>query len=542
MAMHPRFLDDPPLPGTGDVTGVFWNQDRSILAVASVFRLLTEPPARAAYGGHQLRHRVALYRPPLSQPFAVFDDAAFPVNTVAFHPSRSVALLGGGRYDGGYLFEGQLFLWDWNSSHVRDLGRVPEVLLSEICADGNSARVTVRPWDEGFAEAKGGDPFDMFFVIDLPRLFEHESFEDVIGQRLDTQTPKTARGLVAVAASNSVDPAQEISTALGVTYRRRSPIWDAALIDAYTIGIVHDDCLLELFGQDGGLNRSFVGEGHGVQILRGSDATFIHVVQFDQNARHWSKNFRTRLAKLRDAELVDVVAFDGRYTFSIAEGDALLGRCDRSFGGGDAEVDLIVTGGGQTIRKCDLGHYDVFNHFLRVDGAPRLFFVQGTPPKSHERKYLCTVDEDGKAQRLWPLLEDKGDQSSHAMECSYGYVRDRLGAGLIVSGKHYDSAPRAYRGFIYRKNLDGAELWRHPTRSSAASIGTTRDGRMVVVAFLDGSLAVFRADTGAVVQWEAFKPGGLLTVVVSLDIDETHILLGTLDGRFGIAPINELSR
>jgi hypothetical protein len=540
MAIHPRFLDDPPLPGTGDVIGVFWNQDRSILAVASVFRLLTEPPARAAYGGHRLRHRVALYRPPLSQPFAVFDDAAFPVNTVAFHLSRPVALIGGGSYDGGYLFEGQLLLWDWNSSHVRDLGRVPEVLFSEISPDGNSARVTVRPWDEGVAEGKGGDPFDMFFIIDLPGLFECDSFDDVIAAELDTQAPKTARDLVAVATSNSADLAQDISAALGVTYRRRSPIWDVALIDAHTIGIVHDDCLLELFEQDGGLKRSFVGDGHGVQILRGRDETFIHVAQFDQNGRHWCKNFKARLAKLRNAELVDVVALDGRYTFSIAEDGALLGRCDRSFGGRDGEVDLIVTGGGQTINEYDLGHYDVFNHFLRIDGAPRLFFVQGTPPKSHERKYLCSVDEDGEVLRLWPLLEDQGNQASHAMECCYGYVQDRLGAGLIVSGKHYDSAPRAYSGFIYRKNLDGAELWRHPTRSSAASIRTTRDRRIVVVAFLDGTLAVLHADTGAVVQWDPFKPGGLSTVIISLDFDETHISLGTLDGRFGVAPITEL--
>jgi hypothetical protein len=540
MAMNPRFLDDPSLPGTGDVTGVFWNQDRSILAVASAFRLLTEPPARAAYGGHRLRHRVALYRPPLPHPFAVFDDAAFRVNTVAFHLSRPVALIGGGSYDGGYLFEGQLFFWDWNSSRVRELGRVPEVLSSEISADGNSARLTVRPWDEGFAEGKGGDPFDMFFKIDLPRLFECESFDDVIAAQLDTQAPKTARDLVAVATSDSADLAQGISAAFGLTYRRRSPIWDVALIGTDTIGIVHDDCLLELFDQDGGLKRSFVGRGHGVQILQGSDETFIHVVQFDQNARHWSKNFKTRLAKLRNAELVDVVALDGRYTFSISEDGALLGRCDRSFGGGDAEVDLIVTGGRQMISKYDLGHYDVFNHFLRIDGAPRLFFVQGTPPKSHERKYLCSIEEEGKVQRLWPILEDKGDQASHAMECSYGYVQDRLGAGLIVSGKHYDSAPRVYHGFIYRRNLDGAELWRHPTKSSAASIRTSWDGKIVVVAFLDGTLAVFHADTGAVVQWDSFKPGGLSTVIISLDIDEAHILFGTLDGRIGVAPITEL--
>ncbi|MCX7422084.1 MAG: hypothetical protein NT013_21440 [Planctomycetia bacterium] len=207
MAIHPRFIDDPTLPGTGKVTRVFWNHDRSILAVPSAFPPLTQPPARAVYGGQQLRYRVALYRPPLSQPFAVFDDAEFPVKTVAFHPYLPVMLLGGGSYDGGYCFEGQLFLWDWNSSHVRDLGRVPEVAFSEISTDGNSARVTVRPWDESVAEKKGRDPFDMFFVIDLPRLFERRSFDDEIALQIDRQTPKTAQDLVNV-PSKSADPTQ----------------------------------------------------------------------------------------------------------------------------------------------------------------------------------------------------------------------------------------------------------------------------------------------------------------------------------------------
>ena len=57
MAIHPRFIDDPTLPGTGKVTRVFWNHDRSILAVPSAFPPLTQPPARAVYGGQQLRYR-----------------------------------------------------------------------------------------------------------------------------------------------------------------------------------------------------------------------------------------------------------------------------------------------------------------------------------------------------------------------------------------------------------------------------------------------------------------------------------------------------
>jgi hypothetical protein len=56
------FLTDPSLPGLGGVTGAFLGTGGDVLALSSAYRLLTEPPARAAYGGKQLRYRVALHR------------------------------------------------------------------------------------------------------------------------------------------------------------------------------------------------------------------------------------------------------------------------------------------------------------------------------------------------------------------------------------------------------------------------------------------------------------------------------------------------
>jgi hypothetical protein len=127
------------------------------------------------------------------------------------------------------------------------------------------------------------------------------------------------------------------------------------------------------------------------------------------------------------------------------------------------------------------------------------------------------------------------------LECSSASVRDRAGAGLIVSGKHYDSRPmEPYRGFLYRKNLDGAELWRHSTNSSASSIKTTRDSRFVIAAFLDGSLAVLRSETGEVIRWETCEASGLATIIFSLDVSDSKMLFGTIDGRFGTVPLASL--
>ncbi len=407
MALSVELFEDLPLPGNGDLTGAFWNSDRSILALVSTFRLLTEPPARAAYGGHRLRHRVSLYRPPLRRPFAVFDDAEFPVTSVAFHPTRSIVLLGGGSYDGGYVFEGELLLWDWESLQAQHVARVPTVVTCEFFSDGSAANITVCPWDEGFAEGRGSDPFDMFFVLSLSNLFDRGSVESQVSEQLAVQNPKTSAEIGAGAGGAWREPLKEIASAFGVTYRRRSPIWDVALIDEHTIGIVHDDCLIDLFLHDGTAECVLSGEGHGVQIVRAGGATFLHSVKYGLNAAGWS-TCNTKISKLSGRELTGVAAFEGRYTFSISHDGALLGRCDRLQPRDSPKKDRILTREGKTAKSCDLGHYDVFNHFLRVDGAPSLFFVQGTPPESHKHKYVCMVDHSGSVRRLWPILEDTG--------------------------------------------------------------------------------------------------------------------------------------
>jgi len=81
------FLADPSLPGLGQLAGAFLRTGGDVLALFSAYRLLTEPPARAAYGGQQLRYRVALYRRGERHPFAAFDRLRYRVNDIAFHPS-----------------------------------------------------------------------------------------------------------------------------------------------------------------------------------------------------------------------------------------------------------------------------------------------------------------------------------------------------------------------------------------------------------------------------------------------------------------------
>ncbi|MGE8680988.1 MAG: hypothetical protein ACN6PE_20420, partial [Achromobacter marplatensis] len=193
-------------------------------------------------------------------------------------------------------------------------------------------------------------------------------------------------------------------------------------------------------------------------------------------------------------------------------------------------------------RRLDLGHNDCFNHYIGIRDAPCLFMLQGTPVSSHEHKYLCIVETDCSVRRLWPLLKADRTPASHAMELCGCYVDDAQGAGVIVSGKHY--APQAgneYTGFLYRKPLDrDRELWRLPTRASVSAIVSMPEPGLIAAAFLDGSLQLIDAQTGALRLDAKVRVDGLPTLIFALDAVGDRLAVGTVDGRIAIVNASAL--
>src|SRR5450432_2280982 len=98
----------------GRLAGAYRSDHGSVVALASDFELLYWP-ARAIYQGHRLRHRVSLYSSDLAVRLGVFDGARFPINDLAFHPNLPLVAIATGSYDGGWFFEGELLLWNWET-------------------------------------------------------------------------------------------------------------------------------------------------------------------------------------------------------------------------------------------------------------------------------------------------------------------------------------------------------------------------------------------------------------------------------------------
>lgn len=521
----------PTVRGSGGFTGAFASPDGAVLAVASAFPLLTNPPARAAYGGQWLRYRLALHRRGEPAPFAVFDGLSLPITAVAFHPTDPVIAIGAGSYDGGWMFEGDLVFWDWTADRAwRPFTQTPEVARCAFDASGERLEVMVRPWDEEWGwDENPTDPFERFYplVVDY-RPADHGTASEA---RIGPLTGVVIAHLDLAEAAGRIADDQQLADWFAVASPvRRGAIWDVAWLDDGRLAAVHDDCQLEVHDLARGEVRRYDGEDSGVAILRASPP-IIHVTP----SGHARGNAQARLMVFADDALREWRRFDGIYAFSASTRGQVLGRLDRRSEPG-AQRDLLLDTVTGDVREIDLGHYDVFNHYLGVDGAPDLYFLQGAPPSSHEHKRMCRLRPDSEVERLWPLLRADGGPASHAMECLGHAVEDGLGAGLIVAGRHYDPNPsQAAQGFIYRKPLDAdREIWRHATAGSASAIAHLPELSLVAAAFLDGALTLFDAATGAIRATGAATIDGFPTVIFAMDARGDALAVGTFDGRIAV--------
>lgn len=532
---------DPTLRGTGRITGAFFHPAGDIAAVVSEFALLVNPPARAAYGGTGLRYRLGLYRRGEPVPFAIFDELCLPINDVGFHPTLPRIVIGAGRYDGGYQFEGELAVWDWQTGQSRrPFADIPEVVRCRYDASGERIEAWVRPWNE---EWDGLDDSDWSAILDTLFLVQIDDSEAAWTARtsevleLDPAATVAASGLP---ADDQSPPAVRLARWLGVPELEcRSAIRDIAWLGPDRIGVTHDDCLLDIYSTDGTRLAHHTGPGYGVEILRGAGVQ-VHGVQVQDGPEVYKRD--SCLYALTDNGLELVQTYDDEYTFCASTDGRLLGRRNRLRSPNSKAGDVLLDPSDNSVQPMDAGHYDCFNHYIGINGAPHLFALQGTPASSHEHKYLCIVQPDGTLQRLWPLLKQDGTRASHAMECRGAYVADALGPGVVIAGQHYNpSVCEPYQGFIYRRHLErGQELWWHPTPASPSAITHLPEAGLVAATFLDGSLMLIEARTGQLRLNAKARIDGLPTIIHAMDAHAGQLALGTVDGRIAVKPVADL--
>ncbi|MER6302437.1 hypothetical protein ABT247_23180 [Kitasatospora sp. NPDC001539] len=132
-----RVLGDRPFAEVGRPVLAVPDEKRGLTAVAGECAFAGRATV-GVYGTGDLRCRAVLHSP-------------FPVQALAFHPTAPLLAVGTGQYDGGYFFEGELLLLDWETGVAgslveHDFGRQ---VLGLAWLDEQTLQVLMAPPDDG---------------------------------------------------------------------------------------------------------------------------------------------------------------------------------------------------------------------------------------------------------------------------------------------------------------------------------------------------------------------------------------------------------
>lgn len=458
-----------------------------LLALAGAFPSL-QWAGRAGENGRRLRHRVALYD--AGRPVAVFDAAQLPIRDVAFHPSAPVLAIATGAYGGGYLYEGELFVWSWETGATRALlPHAREITHCRFEPDGRLA-IVASPWSDADATPSYGAVFDP----EIP----------LAGDDLVPRSP---------AALGFDDDARHAARARlldELALERRTVIRDLAWTLDGRLAAACRDRGIELWSTAGTLDHAIATTGDAVQLLRQPDRLLIHVVGGE----------RSQLHALHGNALEPWLELPGRHACSVDAAGRILARAvDRT----PPRRDLVIDATGRIVVDHDLGHYDPFNHCLRVDGAAELHFLRGTPASSHLHKRLCLIDPDDLAVRVdlpWDVEPEQRMTGAAVvldddLVCCYRVHRGDGGGAIRIE--------RRVRG-------SGETIWRHAVPAVALALIAWPAVGGVVAALADGSLHVVAHD-GTILHAEPFELDDFPTIPTALAVHGETLVIGTIDGR-----------
>ncbi len=444
---------------------------------------------RAVYDGRRIQHRVALYdRADLL--IAAFDEATFRVNDLAFHPSDPVLAIATGSYDGGYSFEGALLLWNWLTGESRSVF-------------DDSREITQCRW-----ELDG-----RLTVLARPDNDDEEDASNVYGATLDVSGPCSLDQLRHCDRADFgfvCEPDQDGPAPL---FEKRAVIWDLAWTLDGRLAVARDDGCLELWSVATGRREHVIRiGGQVVQLLRQPDRLLAHVM-----------GARSELYELRGNELALWLELAVRHACSVDASGRILAR--------DVERrpqrrDQVWTASKQLVIEADLGHYDVFNHFLRIDGAAELFLLRGTPASNHQHKRVCVIDPGDsvvRAELPWDVTPE------HRMTGSAVALDDHLVCCYRVHQSRGGGTIRIER----RARPGGDTVWRHEVPASAIAMIAWPSIGGIVAALVDGTLCIIGND-GAVMHEERFTIDDVPTLPTALAVHDETLAVGTIDGRISL--------
>lgn len=530
-----NILADNCFSEIGKPTGLYWNRDKSLLAVASTFNWL-QWAGRDLNTKLKFRYRVSIYDLETLNLVKIFDDIRYPINHIDFHPDNSILAIATGSYDGGYCFEGELLFWDIeydrSYSHLREKREVTTCKFSD---DGGSLFFVLRPPYE--EDEEGNSLMDSYYTYETHDYFEKvytEVLNEIKMNSVGIKEPYTTQDFTLINKTLN-----QLANERGLTYDSRWHVWDINMLNEAEIISTSNVNFAERWSINGERIDAVIAQDNAksIEIVNASakDYCLINVEQrnsdnlIDRSSVIYKWDFKT-------GTFDEVIKREFPISISINKNGEMLAReVFRYPKDKENTLDFIIENNFNTSSALNLGHYDTINHYLRVNGTDSFYFIQGTPASSHKKKWICRLNaHSNEYSRLFPMEWDT-ERNSHMLSDGGCYCKDTKGEALIIASKFYTPNPsglaKKCSTLIRRKLPNGEVLWSQSFDSQITSVVWLEDYSLIAFALTEGKVGIISSIDGEIVHIEDVKINGVDSIIMSMSNCHDKLVAGTIDGR-----------
>ena len=501
----------------GSPTGIWRSENGQLMAVASFFPN-SQTNARDSCYRNQ---RIAVYDCITLRCLFIFDGCKLPINGIAFHPSRTLIAVASGSYDGGYMYEGSLTIVNLATGEYHSVLSDNRLVLNcRFIEYGTSLEFAIAPPTEDhmpIATLHRTMEFDCS-NISLPEIVSEIPFDDCSASpTLNYEALKKQLSSHATLHEGPCIP--------------RWGIWDLAWRSSNQLVCVRNNATVEIFNLDDSSTKEVHLQERGIAtelfLLDNGATAVVNVFNCET-----SKASSTRSTIYRvDLELCRVTkSRKPRWscTLSKSRNGVFLAR-DTHWVRRASSCDFLLDSNLNTLAKdLNLGHYDLFNHFVRIDNSDKLFFLRATPQTSHENKKLCTIDPETFKVSVFCDHDRFVKGVGHLMDSCACMCEDADGSAIVIASKVYPSKRDGFRYILRKVRLEsGKTTWQQTVDHHVTALVQIPEHRLVAVGFVTGELYLLSADNPkewSDLQFNARSP------ILSMAYSENCLALGTLDG------------
>ena len=495
----------------------FVDEDKRLIAVANSFS--------TQWSGRDISmwsKSLLLYNLDTLELISYVDDLDYEINDLAFHPTQNIIALGIGSYDGGAYYEGELLFWNYKTNELNSiLTDNREIIKCAFSKDGNKLIFTVNPTDD----LDCPDYSDKEYELDIP-VFKKISLESLkpisTTDHIDNFNIEDYNNRLI----NSEKVLADISRKKDRTFVNRNLIWDIVFINKQEIAIARNNATIEIWDIGTEKIKEFmlpdIGECVELFFNSTNNSLLVNLWSRDFQFENTNKLFSIDLSNLEIQEIITC-----SHTISKNKSNYFLARqVDNS---DKTKKDFILSPDYQLTFEKHFGHYDLFNHYLRIDNSELLYYLVGNPKEQHQNKILCSVNPATfETKEVWQIEK----QPNHYNDLNGIKINDNL----ILSGKVYSSDRNPYdtQELFCIDIATKKEKWLRIVDSQVCSFGILDNGSILVLALSSGQIELIDSSNGKTIEVINRVDNQSFSRPLSLATFDNKISVGLTNGQIEI--------